>query len=225
MARAAKRSRRLWDTYLFPGFRPEQTVRGIFGDPKARVITLKRRSKKRLVDVAVAFRWGGTIASDTRIFLELEVRRIECRRCGKVKQERLDFLADNPFYTKRFAYYVGQRCRAATIKDVAKDLALDWHTVKALDKQYMEAQLKRVSTPSLGRHCRLLPAGEQGLARLRRGAQQQDPRDPAARLWLARRRLPASQNPDVHVACAIGNSALRRFSSPSESKAVPAQTQ
>jgi hypothetical protein len=22
-----------------------------------------------------------------------------------VKQERLDFLADNPFYTKRFAYY------------------------------------------------------------------------------------------------------------------------
>src|SRR5271163_3446254 len=80
---------------------------------------------------------------DTRIFLEVEVRRVECRRCGKVKQERLDFLADNPFYTKRFASYVGQRCRAAPIKDVAKDLALDWHTVKALDKQYMEAQLKR----------------------------------------------------------------------------------
>src|ERR1700726_4083332 len=84
---------------------------------------------------------------DTRIFLEVEVRRVECRRCGKVKQERLDFLADNPFYTKRFAYYVGQRCRAAPIKDVAKDLALDWHTVKALDKQYMESQLKRVGTP------------------------------------------------------------------------------
>src|SRR3979411_3548176 len=62
MARAAKRSRRLWDTYSFPGFRPEQTVRGVFGDPKARVITLKRRSKKRLVVVAVTFRWGGTTA-------------------------------------------------------------------------------------------------------------------------------------------------------------------
>ena len=36
-----------------------------------------------------------------------------------------------------------------------------------------------------GRHRRLLPAGEQGLARLRRGAQQQDPRDPAPRLRLA----------------------------------------
>ena len=41
---------------------------------------------------------------DTRIFLEIEVRRVRCKGCGKVKSERLDFLADNPFYTKRFAY-------------------------------------------------------------------------------------------------------------------------
>ena len=84
---------------------------------------------------------------DTRIFLELEVRRVDCRDCGKVKRERLEFLADNPLYTKRFAYYVGRRCREATIKDVAKELALDWHTVKELDKQYMEAQLERAGTP------------------------------------------------------------------------------
>ncbi|MGP0094557.1 MAG: transposase [Xanthobacteraceae bacterium] len=84
---------------------------------------------------------------DTRVFLELEVRRVECRRCGKVKRERLDFLADNPLYTKRFAYYVGRRCRAATIKEVAEELALDWHTVKALDMQYVQAQLERVGKP------------------------------------------------------------------------------
>ena len=42
---------------------------------------------------------------DTRIFLEIEVRRVRCRSCGKVKRERLDFLADNPLYTKRFAHY------------------------------------------------------------------------------------------------------------------------
>src|SRR5262252_3044832 len=84
---------------------------------------------------------------DTRIFLELEVRRIDCRRCGKVKRERLDFLADNPLYTKRFAYYVGRRCRDGAIKDVARELGLDWHTVKALEMQYMQAQLKRAGTP------------------------------------------------------------------------------
>ena len=50
-------------SYCFPGFRPEQTVCGVFGDPKARVIKLNRRSKKRLAAVAVACRWAGTIAS------------------------------------------------------------------------------------------------------------------------------------------------------------------
>jgi transposase len=84
---------------------------------------------------------------DTRIFLELEVRRVACVRCDKVKRERLDFLADNPLYTKRFAYFVGRRCRGAAIKDVADELALDWHTVKSLDMQYMQAQLKRAGMP------------------------------------------------------------------------------
>ena len=42
-----------------------------------------------------------------------------------MKRERLEFLADNPFYTKRFAHYVGRRCRSATIKDIAQELNLD----------------------------------------------------------------------------------------------------
>ena len=84
---------------------------------------------------------------DTRVYLELEIRRVACRSCGKVKRERLDFLADNPLYTKRFAFYVGRRVRTATIQDVARELKLDWHTVKALEKQYMRAQRKRAGTP------------------------------------------------------------------------------
>jgi hypothetical protein len=43
-----------------------------------------------------------------------------------VKTETLDWLAKNPFYTKRFAYYVGRRCRVAPIKDVARELGLIW---------------------------------------------------------------------------------------------------
>ena len=82
-----------------------------------------------------------------RIYLDFEVRRVDCRRCGKVKRERLEFVADNPFYTKRFAYYVGRRCRSATIKDIAEELNLDWHAVKELDKQYMAAQLAKAGSP------------------------------------------------------------------------------
>jgi transposase len=65
-----------------------------------------------------------------------------------VKQERLAWLANNPFSTKRFAFFVGRRCRTATLRDIAKELALDWKTVKELDKQYMEEQLRRLGTPA-----------------------------------------------------------------------------
>jgi transposase len=82
-----------------------------------------------------------------RIYLRFEIRRVYCRRCDAVKRERLEFLADNPFYTKRFAYYVGRRCRSSSIKDIAEELLLDWDSVKELDKQYMRAQLQRAGTP------------------------------------------------------------------------------
>jgi transposase len=85
---------------------------------------------------------------DARVYLEFEVRRVACRSCGSVKRERLPWLADNPFYTKRFAFYVGRRCRSATIRDVARELKLDWKTVKALEKQYMRAQLRRAPKPA-----------------------------------------------------------------------------
>ena len=82
-----------------------------------------------------------------RVLLDLEVRRVQCRRCKAVKRERLSLLADNPFFTQRFAYFVGRRCRSTTIKEVAEELHLDWDAVKELDMQYMRAQLKRAGTP------------------------------------------------------------------------------
>lgn len=80
---------------------------------------------------------------DLRIYLEIEIRRIKCPRCNVVRQEKLSFLAANPFYTQRFAFYVGKRCQSATISDVAKELRLDWKTVKELEKEYMQEKLNR----------------------------------------------------------------------------------
>jgi len=82
-----------------------------------------------------------------RINLDVEIRRVFCCQCGKVKQEKLGWLADYPFYTKRFAFYVGRRCRDSSIRDVAKELHLDWKTVKFLEKQYMCEQVRRAGTP------------------------------------------------------------------------------
>ncbi len=67
-----------------------------------------------------------------------------------MKQEQLDWLATNPHYTKRFAFYVGKQCRGASVKEVAEDLRLDWHAVKEMDKLYMREQLALAGEPRPG---------------------------------------------------------------------------
>ena len=84
---------------------------------------------------------------DLRIYLDFELRRVDCRSCGSVKRERLDWLSANPHYTKRFARYVGKQCRSAPIKEVADDLRLDWHAVKEMEKLYMMEQLSLSGEP------------------------------------------------------------------------------
>ena len=64
-----------------------------------------------------------------------------------MKRERLDFLVENALHTKRFALYVGRRCRTGTIRDVAAELRLDWQTVKRLEMDYMREQIRRVGNP------------------------------------------------------------------------------
>ena len=65
-----------------------------------------------------------------------------------MKSEPLDWLADNPRYTKRFAFFVGRYCRETPVKEVAQELSLDWHAVQELDKQYMAEQLSRAGQPA-----------------------------------------------------------------------------
>lgn len=81
-------------------------------------------------------------SGDVRIYLELAVRRVNCGDCGKVVQEELEWLSKSPFHTKRFAFHVGRQCRNASIKAVAKEHHLHWHTVKELEKQYMRKQIE-----------------------------------------------------------------------------------
>jgi transposase len=64
-----------------------------------------------------------------------------------VKREHLDWLANNPRYTRRFVLAVGRRCRTATIKDVATEMDLHWETVKEIDKLYMQEQLDLAGAP------------------------------------------------------------------------------
>ncbi len=49
-----KKNKKLLDEYRFSGFRPLMTIKGKFGDHKARIIHLTRRQKKLFVVVAEA---------------------------------------------------------------------------------------------------------------------------------------------------------------------------
>ena len=60
-----------------------------------------------------------------------------------MKTERLEWLAENPHFTRRFACHVGRLCRDMPIKRVAALLHLTWDQVKDLEKQYMQAILAK----------------------------------------------------------------------------------
>lgn len=40
----------LTDTYKFPGFEPYKRTKGVFGQPDVRIVSLKRKEKKRYVE-------------------------------------------------------------------------------------------------------------------------------------------------------------------------------
>jgi transposase len=146
----------LHDLYRFPGFRPHDRIRGVFGDPRAVVIPLNRSRKKRTAASAgtpttrtttngfdaSAISRAATSASTSPSNSEGSSAR------GVPAREGLDWLADNPLYTKRFAFFVGRRCRETAIQEVADELHLDWHAGKELEKQYMREQLRRAGSPT-----------------------------------------------------------------------------
>lgn len=89
-----------------------------------------------------------TDAAGWRLYLAFEQRRVACTCCGGVKVERLEWLAQNPRYTQRFAQQVGILCRDMSNKAVAQLLHLHEHTVKDLDIQSMQARLAKTPQPA-----------------------------------------------------------------------------
>ena len=77
-----------------------------------------------------------------QVTLDVNFRKVRCPRCG-IRVEELGFVAPGVRVTKRLAHYVAQLCRVLPIKGVAEHLGLDWKTVKAIDKAYLEENFGR----------------------------------------------------------------------------------
>lgn len=75
-----KETRTLRELFSFPGFYAKQQLQGVFGEPKARIVELKRQKKERYAQDAgrviavitmqrfdryeISMHWGGAYISD-----------------------------------------------------------------------------------------------------------------------------------------------------------------
>ena len=78
------------------------------------------------------------------VYLVLAVPRVECRRCGAVRQVKIGFADPRVTYTKSFRRYALELSRYMTIKDVAEHLGISWDVIKEIQKADLQRRFGRL---------------------------------------------------------------------------------
>lgn len=78
--------------------------------------------------------------TDKKVWLKVSYRKVYCSECEKVRVEKQEFVEPYARVTKRFACYIHELCKMATVKQVAEHMGLDWKTVKNIDKSFLEEE-------------------------------------------------------------------------------------
>ena len=76
--------------------------------------------------------------TSARVNVTCRYRKVFCAKCHGIHVEDLEMVHPYLRVTTRLARYVYQLCQMMTVSDVADHLGLDWKTVKAIDKYYLE---------------------------------------------------------------------------------------
>ncbi len=75
--------------------------------------------------------------------IEWLVQRVACMVCGLVRQVKIPFADPDRRYTRAFERYVRELCRNMTMQKVAELLGINWHTVKEIEKRYLQKQFSK----------------------------------------------------------------------------------
>ena len=75
-----------------------------------------------------------------RIWITCRYRKVFCAHCQAIHVEDLEFFHPYLRVTNRMAQYVYQLCQYMTVSEVARHLGLNWKTVKAIDKYFLERE-------------------------------------------------------------------------------------
>jgi len=86
-------------------------------------------AKRRIRDLNLA---------SAQVWLDCHYRKLHCPNCRRIMTEDLELFDPYIRVTRRLAYYVYQLCQVMTVTEVANHLNLDWKTVKAIDKKFLE---------------------------------------------------------------------------------------
>ena len=78
---------------------------------------------------------------DWDVVLLVPRRRLWCERCGGPQLEHLEWLSRYRRVTRRLEEAVSRLCSAMSLQQVAAFYGLGWHTVKAIDKAALQADL------------------------------------------------------------------------------------
>lgn len=86
----------------------------------------------------------------TKAFLKTTYRKIFCKSCNRIVVEDLEFFNPCRRITKRLASYIYDLCKNASIQDVARHFNLNWKTVKAIDKEFLEQDYSKKDYDNIG---------------------------------------------------------------------------
>lgn len=81
-----------------------------------------------------------------RVFIYLEVQRVECRECSCIKQMKIGFANERNSYSRQLERFVIELSYKMSVQDISKYLGMGWDTVKEIHKRYLE---KKYSKPVL----------------------------------------------------------------------------
>ena len=99
--------------------------------------TVHSWAKRRIRDLNLA---------TATLWIDCHYRKLYCPVCRGICIEDLELFDPYIRVTRRLAYYIYQLCQVITVADVAHHLELDWKTVKAIDKKFLE---QRYGQPDL----------------------------------------------------------------------------
>jgi transposase len=133
--------------YVHTRFEEGRTIFRIGQDPTALVCSTC--GSRKVMKKGTVFRRFMTLPIGLRpTIIEFAIQRVFCAACGLTRQVKIGFAEPDRRYTKRFERYVLELSKHMTMTHVAHHLGISWHTVKEIQKRYLQRTFSR---PSLSR--------------------------------------------------------------------------